>query len=174
MMRSKISNMESGPTSSPVSSRNSLRSPSSSFSPTSRIPPGSDQNPFSGSFPLSTKSISRPSPCPRNTSAPTPSSGRSGYRRLSPDSLTPRLPDAPSLILHTPFNLQPNPIYRASRSHVQRLQIGVAKREVRRRLGEQDLSRRRPVRIIDENLFRGEIKVALFVRPQAAGNAFDT
>src|ERR1039457_3116523 len=174
MMRSKISNMESGPASSPVSSRTSRRSPSSSFSPTSRIPPGTDQNPFGGPFPRSTKSISRPSPCPRNTSAPMPRNGRSGYLRPSPPDSRLPAPDSIPLILPTPFHFQPNPIYRASRRHVQRLKIGVAKREVRRRLGQQDLSRRLPVRIIDENPFRGEIEVALFVRPQSAGNAFDT
>ena len=43
MIRSKISNIDSGSTSSPVSSRTSRRIPSSSFSPVSRMPPGMDQ-----------------------------------------------------------------------------------------------------------------------------------
>src|SRR5258708_27297231 len=61
----------------PVSSRNSLATPSSSVSPSSNIPPGIDHSPSNGSLP---GRISSARPWSIIT-PPTPTIGRSGYSR---------------------------------------------------------------------------------------------
>jgi len=77
-----LSNMTAiwvGVTSSPVSSNISRMIASSTRSPVSTAPPGSDHCPFKGSLPRSIKRTRSA----LKISAPTPRTGRGGYRRLS-------------------------------------------------------------------------------------------
>src|SRR5689334_17833930 len=77
MILSKTSHTARGSTESPVSSRTSRQTPSFRDSPVSSAPPGRDHQPFSGSLPrCAIRMRSR-----WKMRAPTPTTGRLGYRR---------------------------------------------------------------------------------------------
>src|SRR6185437_10926502 len=161
MMRSKISRKRTQSSVSPVSSITSRRIASSRRSPVSRIPPGKDHQPFSGSWPRRTSRMRSP----RKTNAPTPTNGRAGYCRL------------PSKLIEVrSFHVEPDAINGRSRRHVERFAIWISEREVRRPLRNLDAAERTAIGRINENPCRRNIKVTVLIAPNTArhsGNVRD-
>src|SRR5579859_2558403 len=69
----------------------------------------------------------------------------------------------PRLILQRPFHAAPEAIERSSGGNVERFQIGVAKRAVRRRLGHPDSFNVLPLRIVNGYAAGRNINIALVI-----------
>src|ERR1700733_6634745 len=162
MIRSKISNMEYGSTSRPVSSSTSRRIPSASFSPVSTMPPGMDQKPFSGSLPRSTSKILPSS----KINAPTPRNGREGYRRSA------SLICKASGLIRTPLHVQAHAIERSPRRDVQRPEIRIAESAIGRCLFELDVAERLSLGGERFHLFGRHVQIALLVDADPVRHAF--